>query len=158
MTSKVVLREVRDDDLAVFFEQQMDPTANRMVAFTKRDPVDREALMAHWAKIRHDVTVTVRTVVFEQQVAGYVGKFERSGKPEVCYWIGREYWGQGMATAALSRFLTEIEDRPLYAGVAEDNLGSIRVLEKCGFAIIGLERTFAKARGEEINELVMKLK
>jgi RimJ/RimL family protein N-acetyltransferase len=38
-----------------------------------------------------------------------------------------------------------------------DNLGSIRVLEKCGFRMIGIEREFANARREEIDEAVYRL-
>lgn len=41
----------------------------------------------------------------------------------------------GVATRALLAFLGEIRDRPLYAGVAEHNHASIRVLEKCGFRV-----------------------
>ncbi len=104
-----------------------------------------------------DDSVTIRTIVFDGHVLGYVANFERLGKPEVCYWLGNEYWGKGSATAALSRFLTEIEVRPLYAGVAEDNLASIRVLEKCGFVVVEHKRCFAKARGKEIEEVVMRL-
>jgi len=157
MTSGVVLREVTEGDLPTFFEQQLDPVANRMAAFTTKNPADRDAFTAHWAKIRCDDTVTIRTILLEGRVAGHIAKFERFGKPEVTYWIGREYWGKGVATKALSEFLNEVKARPLYARVAEDNPASLRVLEKCGFAICGHERSFANARGEEIKEAVFKL-
>ncbi len=156
-TTGVMLREVKDGDLALFFEQQLDADANQMVAFTAREPSDRGAFAAHWTKIRGDETVTLRTILFEMRVAGYVAKFERLGKPEVCYWIGKEYWGKGITTQALSQFLGEFKSRPLYAGVAKDNFASIRVLEKCGFVICGHDKGFAKARGEEIEEVIMKL-
>ena len=156
-TSNVVLRAVRDDDLGIFFEQQMDPAANLMVAFTKRDPTDRGVFMAHWAKIRRADDAIIMTIVFDGQVAGNIGKFENEGRTEVGYWIGNKYWGKGIATAALSQFLATITDRPLYAGVAKDNVGSIRVLEKCGFRLVEQTRSFAKARGEEIDELILKV-
>lgn len=158
MTKTVTLRDVRDDDLAMFFEHQMDSTANHMVAFTTRDPTDREAFMAHWAKITSDADVTIKTIDFDGQVAGYVAEFEREGKREVCYFLGKEFWGNGIATTALSQLLEQVTMRPLYAGVAEDNVASRRVLEKCGFAVIEKKRSFAKARGEEIAELVLTLK
>jgi RimJ/RimL family protein N-acetyltransferase len=73
-------------------------------------------------------------------VAGNVVSFEQDGEREVGYWIGREYWGKGVATEALSQFLDHVEvRRPLYAGVAKHNVASIRVLEKCGFTIVGKE-------------------
>jgi RimJ/RimL family protein N-acetyltransferase len=55
----------------------------------------------------------------------------------VGYWIGRDFWGKGIATQALSLFLTEKKTRPLYAHVVKENIGSRRVLEKCGFSLSG---------------------
>ena len=131
-TGDVVLREVTEDDLPIFFEHQRDPDASRMAAFPPRD---RDAFTAHWTKILGDETVITRTVVFDGRVAGNVVSFERSGRREVGYWIGREHWGKGVATKALAEFLGQLKVRPLYAGVAKDNTASKRVLEKCGFTI-----------------------
>lgn len=84
--------------------------------------------------------------------------FERFGKPEVTYWIEKEYWGRGIATKALSEFLSYLKTRPLYACAAKDNIASIRVLEKCGFTILGEDKGFSNARGEEVEEFILKLK
>ena len=79
------------------------------------------------------------------------------GKREVTYWIGREYWGKGIATKALSRFLRELKVNPTYARASKDNVASIRVLKKCGFKITGHGKGFANARGKEIEEVVLEL-
>jgi RimJ/RimL family protein N-acetyltransferase len=79
------------------------------------------------------------------------------GEREVSYWIGKEYWGLGIATKSLSMYLAIITDRPIYARVASDNVGSIRVLEKNSFRYLRTERGFANARGEEIAEFVFRL-
>src|SRR5262249_35348001 len=94
------------------------------------------------------------------QVAGSIGAFVApwSGKLEVTYWIGREFWGKGIATKALAVFLSAVNVRPLYARAARDNIASLRVLEKCGFTITGYERGFANARGEEVEEVVLELR
>jgi len=156
--SGVVLREVAEGDLPVFYEQQLDPAANRMAAFTAKDPSDREAFTAHWNKILGDRTVTLRTILSDGHVVGYVGKFEeRVGKPEVTYWIGREYWGRGIATNALSAFLDQLKPRPVFARAARDNAPSLRVLEKCGFRLVGYETSFANARSEQIEEATLEL-
>ena len=132
-----MLRDVADSDLPIFFEHQRDPVANRTADFPPRD---REKFIAHWTKILADENVTKKTVLFDGRVAGNVVSFERDGEREVGYWIGREYWGKGVATEALSRFLGHVEvRRPLYAGVAKRNVASVRVLEKCGFTIVGEE-------------------
>ena len=159
MTGDLYLREVVEDDLSLFFEFQLDPGANYVAAFIARDPTDREAFTAHWNKIMAEPTNIIRTIVFDGQVVGSVSSYEVSGKPEVTYWIGRAHWGKGIATRALTAFLAQVNaTRPIYARVAKDNLGSRRVLEKCGFQVIGGMKGFANARGEEIDELHLELR
>ena len=152
------LRDVTNDDLPIFFDHQRDPVANRMSAFTSKGPADRNAFNAHWVKILHDPTATMKTILLKGRVVGSVGKFVLFGKPNVTYWIGREHWGMGFATRALSLFLTQLKARPLYASAARDNVASIRVLEKCGFTFCRSEEAFANARGGEIEEVILELR
>ena len=91
-TGGIGLRDRIDADLLVFFEQQLDPDANYMAAFTAKNPADREAFMAHWAKILGDAAIPIKTILFEGQVAGYVLCHGWFGDPEVSYWIGKESW------------------------------------------------------------------
>jgi RimJ/RimL family protein N-acetyltransferase len=158
MPNKLQLRDVIKDDLPLFFEQQLDPEANEMAAFTAKDPTDRDAFTAHWNRILADATVLIKTIVYNGQVAGSVSSYEEEGKPEVTYWLGKEYWGKGIATAALAEFLANVNAaRPIYARVAKDNMGSRRVLEKCGFTVIGESKGYANARRAEIEELLLEL-
>jgi RimJ/RimL family protein N-acetyltransferase len=130
----MILREVTDADLPVFYEHQLDPVAVEMAGFPSRE---RDAFFAHWAKNRANPANIHRTIEVEGAVAGNVVSWQGDEGRLVGYWIGREHWGKGIATEALRRFLEEIPERPLYALVAAHNAGSIRVLEKCGFARIG---------------------
>lgn len=159
MTSALLLREVMDDDLPIFFEYQLDKDANYMAAFTSKDPTDREAFNVHWKKIRTAETVVIKTIIYEEKVVGSVLSYEDEGKPEISYWLGKGYWGKGIATRALAEFLEKVnKTRPIYARMAKDNNGSGRVLEKCGFKIIGEGKGFANARGKKIEELLFELK
>jgi RimJ/RimL family protein N-acetyltransferase len=115
-----------------------------MAAFPSRD---RQAFMAHWARILADATLDKQTILADGQVAGNMGSWEQSGEREVGYWLGKQYWGQGVATRALTAFLDHVQVRPLYAHVVKHNLASRRVLEKCGFAICG----------EQDDEFILKL-
>jgi len=153
MTNDVLLRDVTESDLPIFFEQQLDPDATEMAAFPARD---RDAFMAHWTKIMADDSVILKTILFDRQVAGNIVNFEMSDKQEVGYWIGKEYWGKGIATRALAAFLDHAKTRPLYAHVAKHNIGSRRVLEKCGFTIVG-EDKFSNAQGKELEDFILKL-
>jgi RimJ/RimL family protein N-acetyltransferase len=146
--TRVTLREVRNDDLATFFEHQSDPEANRMANFPPRD---RATFMAHWARILVG-SGTERTVEVDGAVAGNVVSWVHNDERDVGYWIGREHWGAGVATAALGAFLTILEERPLFAHVAEHNIGSIRVLEKCGFALVDHVALSDEARTEARKE------
>jgi len=153
----VVLRDVADSDLPILFEYQKDPEASRMAAFLPRDPSDRDAFLMHWRRILSDPTKITKAILWNGQLAGTVGSFLLDGKPQITYWIGKEFWGNGIATQALTEFLRIVNNRPLYASTANDNVASIRVLEKCGFAMRGTAKAFAKTRGAEIDEVFFEL-
>jgi len=154
MPGEVLLRDVSEDDLPVFFEHQRDPEATRMAAFPARA---WDEFKAHWGRILADASVIKKCVLFDGHVAGNVVSFENAGRREVGYWIGRSFWGQGIATQALSRFLSQVGFRPLHAHVAKHNLASMRVLEKCGFTVCGEDKSPASAFGEEFDEFVFVL-
>jgi RimJ/RimL family protein N-acetyltransferase len=152
-----LLRDVLESDFETFFEHQQDKGANYMAAFTSPDPSNKEAFFNHWTQICANNTLIKQTLIVDGKVAGSFVCFEMFEQRQVGYWIGREFWGKGIATKALHEFLGQIEERPLYGRCVKDNIGSIRVLEKCGFKLIGEERAYANARGEEVDELVLKL-
>ncbi len=158
MSADVRLREVTAADLPIFFEHQLDPEANYMAAFTRKDYTSWEAFTAHWTRILSDDTTTNRTILCDGEVAGHVSKYEEGpDHPEVTYWLGKAFWGKGIATAALQAFLVHITARPIYARAAKDNRGSVRVLEKCGFTIVGEDKGFANARDHEVEEYLLQL-
>ena len=147
------LRDVEERDLPIFLEQQLDPEATRMAAFPARPPA---AFMAHWAKLLLDRTVDVQTVVVDGQVAGNVVCWGPPGERLVGTWLGRDFWGRGIAGAALAQFLRRVTTRPLFARVAKTNVASLRVLEKCGFVLAGEDR-FATADGSGGEEHILTL-
>jgi RimJ/RimL family protein N-acetyltransferase len=154
---RLVLRELRDEDLPVLFEQWADPVAAHMAAFTAPDHMDPNAFERRWSRLRADENVINRVIVVDGEVAGTIGSWGDPGQREVTYWIGRSFWGKGVATGALTAFLAVDPSRPLHARVAYDNVASRRVLEKCGFRIVATERGFAEARSGEIEDFVLRL-
>lgn len=126
----ISLRAVETADIERFFEHQSESQAVAMAAWPARD---RATHFAHWERILGDLDVIARTVVDDDQVVGDVVAWLDDGRRLVGYWIGRAHWGRGVASEALAQFVREIGDRPLYAYVAVENRGSIRVLEKNGF-------------------------
>jgi RimJ/RimL family protein N-acetyltransferase len=153
MTDEVTLRPVQATDLPIFFEQQLDPEATHMAAFPSRD---HDAFMVHWQKILADRKCIVRTIEFGGELAGNIVFWKEAGESKVGYWLGRQFWGKGIASAALSQFLRLVRVRPLYARVAKHNAASLRVLQKCGFTISGKD-TFPLGNGERGEEFVLVL-
>jgi len=155
--SPVTLRDMSPTDLAVFFEHQREPEALDMAAFTMKDPSDIVAFNAHWNRLLSDPNMTKKTILQDGVIAGHIIAWEEDGQLEITYWIGREYWGRGVASRALADFLGMETTRPVRARVAIDNVASLRVLQKCGFITVGRDRGFANARGREIEEMILML-
>ncbi|MDJ0925247.1 MAG: GNAT family N-acetyltransferase [Acidimicrobiia bacterium] len=153
----VRLRDVTTEDLPQFFDDMQDPEALWMAAFTPEKPADRDAFMSHWDRLLGEDSIITRAVIVDGDLAGHVASWVQEGDREITYWISHRFWGRGVATNALRLLVKEIEDRPLFARAAQDNRGSIRVLEKCGFDLVGRERGYANARSAEIDEVVMRL-
>jgi RimJ/RimL family protein N-acetyltransferase len=130
--TKVTLRPPLETDLPILFNQQLDPQATAMAAFPSRD---RGPFMLHWEKIMNDKAVTIRVIMHKGKIAGHLVCWKQNYEQEVGYWLGREFWGRGIASAALTEFLKVVTIRPLYARVIQHNIASKRVLEKCGFVL-----------------------
>jgi RimJ/RimL family protein N-acetyltransferase len=154
---RLSLRPLVDADLDAVFEQMKDPESVRMAAFTARDPDDRQAFLAHVARARDDPSAVQHVIEADGMFAGTIGSFKIDDRTEVTYWIDRALWGRGIASAALQSLLSVTTERPVFARAASDNAASLRVLEKAGFRRIGVDRGYARGRGEEIEETILRL-
>lgn len=154
VTPAVSLRRVEDRDIDLFFDHQADPQAVEMAAFPARD---RERFEARWEKVRADESLVTRAIVVDGSVAGNIGSWQESEQQLLGYWIGREWWGRGVATQALTLLMHEVSVRPLYAHVVAHHVGSIRVLEKCGFQRDRTQEASAPTSDDGIEELVFVL-
>jgi RimJ/RimL family protein N-acetyltransferase len=75
-------------------------------------------------------------------IIGACGVVLHEEMPELGYWLGVPYWGQGYATEALHAVIdytfTDLSHPALQAGARVTNPASRRVLEKCGFQWTGV--------------------
>jgi RimJ/RimL family protein N-acetyltransferase len=154
----VSLRPVSEADIDLFYAHQQDPVAVWMAAFTSSDLADRAAFGARWRRILSEASIRVRTVVADETAVGLVLRYAVDGHPEVSFWLGREHWGRGHATAALALFLAELPERPVHARVAQDNVGSVAVLQHNGFVVVGQDANPAAGRQEVVREYLMALR
>ena len=156
-TPAVRLRAVTAADMEDLFRLESDAQGADMIAFLPREPGDRAAFDAHWARIGPDPETGTWVIEADGRFAGYAISFLVEGERQVGYWIDRSQWGRGIATAALRELLRLIPDRPLWGSTAADNRASQRVLEKAGFVHVRTGRSHAPRRGEQIEERVYRL-
>ncbi len=154
---EVALRPIEDADLDRLFALMRDPVSVRMAAFTAADPDDRAAFDAHMARIRSRPDVTNRAVTLDGELVGSIASFVLDGDTEITYWIDRRVWGQSVATRAVALLLAEVPVRPLHARAVSDNAGSLRVLQKAGFTVVGKDTGYAAGRGAEVEETILRL-
>ena len=159
MTDKldIKLRPTEISDLDFLFQFQLDKEGGYLAAFMPKDPTDKAAYISKYTKLLNDPTVNNQTIIVDNIIVGSIAKFVVEGDAEITYWIDRKFWGQGIATKALNTFLGIETIRPLFGRVAFDNFGSQKVLEKCGFVKIGMDKGFANARQAQIEEYIYKL-
>lgn len=154
----VQLADMTAAHIEALFAHEQELAAHHMIAFTRaQHPLSRDMFQQHWERLLADATVCTKVVVTPGGVAGYVTRFLRLGVPEVAYRLGQAHWGAGIATQAVAMLLDAVPERPLFARVATDNIGSRRVLEKNGFVQEATARAYAEARGCEVDEFILRL-
>lgn len=149
----ITLRQVTDADLPLLFEQQRDPLSAQMAGVPSRD---EEAFYAHWARVRANPKNFAWVVEADGEVVGNIGSFTWPDHRQVGYWVDRRHWGKGIATRALALLLERDHERPMYAHIIETNVGSKRVLEKCGFRLLE-DRGASRGIQAEPDDLVFVL-
>lgn len=93
-----------------------------------------------WLKRRTVDGRDALAIEFNGQLVGCISYWEYDSETtEIGYWIGKEYWGQGIATQALQnlfRLSSFPKKKHIVAKVATQNIASQRVLEKCNFKML----------------------
>lgn len=153
----ISLRPTEISDLDILFQFQLDKESGYLAAFMPKDPADKSAYINKHKKVLLDPSVNNQTIILNNTIVGSIAKFVMEGRNEITYWIDKNYWGQGIATTALEAFLKIELTRPIDGRVAFDNIGSQKVLEKCGFIKTGMDKGFANARQMVIEEYIYRL-
>lgn len=151
------LRPTEVRDLDILFQFQLDQEARYLAAFTSEETTNREAYLTKYTKLLNDPTVNNQTIVAGDDIVGSIAKFVIEGDTEITYWVDRNFWGQGIATVALTDFLALETIRPIFGRVAYDNISSQKVLENCGFVKVGTDQGFANERQTRIEEFIYRL-
>lgn len=106
-----------------------------------------------------------RAIIVAGRLAGGIGVlFKRDvyvKTAEIGYWLGEEFWGQGLMTRAVQEVCSYIflnrDIVRIYAEVFAFNKGSARVLEKAGFKLEGRLKNSVYKNGEIHDSLLYAL-
>jgi RimJ/RimL family protein N-acetyltransferase len=163
-TERLILRAPRLADAAVVAALAND---RRIAENTARIPhpytlADAESFIAAVAGPGSRETVFAVTLA-DGDLLGMCGVGGREAvEPELGYWFGAPYWGQGYATesvrAVVDYAFSDVGHDVLHAGAHVNNPASRRVLEKCGFQWTGvrLQRVRALASSVPVDQFRLK--
>lgn len=135
----ITLRRYDENDIPLLVEYLNNPRVTAHL--TSRIPQPYTINDAQWWVREGSTQGYTRAIEWENRLVGTIGanrgQFEFSRSAEIGYWLAEPFWGNGIATAALSAVTTEIfrdtDIVRLFANVVEGNTASCRVLEKCGY-------------------------
>lgn len=101
-------------------------------------------------------------IVLSGRMVGAVGYFrDRCGSGELGYWLGRSWWGDGIATEAAGAVVRHgfvVDHLPAFtSSYFTDNPASGRVLAKLGFVDVGTGRIWSEARQASIPAVSCRL-
>lgn len=166
----ILLRPWERGDRESLVEHGDDPQVTRYLADRFPSPYtldEADRWLDYCADL--DDAIASLAIVVDGAACGGIGMERRSDlerqTAEVGYWLGRRYWGRGIAAralVALTEFaFAERDIERLEAIVIEAHRPSARVLEKAGYTLEGRRRrallkagtfhdalTYAKLRGE----------
>jgi RimJ/RimL family protein N-acetyltransferase len=137
----VRLRAYRSDDAPRLADIANDPAVPRWMTARFPHPYSLAAAQEWVGRAGAESPIDNFAIEVDGELAGGIGITPQGGEiagvAEFGYWLGRAYWGRGIATQAAAVVVTyafaERQLRRLEAHVFAPNLASIRVLEKNGF-------------------------
>jgi RimJ/RimL family protein N-acetyltransferase len=142
MTERLVLRAPRLDDAPALATLIND---RRIAENTSQVPhpytlADAQAWLT--APHRSEGQASFLVTLDGNLIGGCGVMHPRGPIPEIGYWFGVAFWGQGYATeaahAVIDHAFTDLGNAALQAGARVSNPASRRVLEKCGFQWTGV--------------------
>lgn len=167
-TERLALRGWRTDDAAALHRLLNDWEVIRTLAVVPF-PYSR-ALADAWVASSaqrlaegeaYQLAITGTEDGTETLVGGIGLRLNRAARTaELGYWVGRAYWGHGVASEAAGRMarwaLANLDIDRIEASVATDNAGSIAVLRRIGFRHVGDGMKMSVAHGAERKTLIFE--
>lgn len=149
------LRSLRAEDAPMLARHANNPKVAACLRDRFPQPYSTEDAVRFFDYVTQTRDECVACIAVAGEAAGSIGLQFRTDvercSAELGYWIGEQFWGRGLMTAAIRCFtawaMPRFELTRVYAEVFAENPASSRVLEKAGFERVGLLRKAAIKRG-----------
>lgn len=155
----IELREFKNEDEKFLVDYLNDPLVTKFVSSRLPQPYTKESAV-WWINTGSKIGL-VNAIAKDGSLVGSIsaaiGEFEKQKSAEIGFWLARPYWGQGIASQALTEFSRNLFRTTdlvrLHAAVFEGNTASAKVLEKCGFKLEAVLEKAIYKNGDFFNEL-----
>ena len=156
--SRIRLRRLRLSDADSLSEYAKSPEISRYTflpyPYNKQHAVNfiRSCHGKYRKKIIHELGIELKATGKIIGMMGIVRLSYTQSNAEIGYWLGKKFWGTGIAREALQLMLhycfEDLKLQRVYAHVMHPNQASIKLLLKCGFKAEGVMRRHVRHRGK----------
>ncbi len=138
---KILLRKVKKEDVEPMFRNwASDPEVTKYLTWPPHENIEvTKRVVDCWLKEEKDPK-TIRFIITLKDNDEPIGCIDVVGyiddNPEIGYCLARKYWNQGLMTEAckaLIKYLFDIGFKKIFIKAMVENIGSNKVIEKCGF-------------------------
>ena len=140
-TERLILRKlVMDDAEAMFNGWCSDPEVTKFVTFNPHENIEvTKQVLSSWIK-QYENRDTIRFGITLKSSGELIGCIDvvkyQDGNPVVGYCLTSKYWNHGYMTEAFKALIEYLFARgfkKIIIAAIDENIGSNRVIEKCGF-------------------------
>jgi len=157
----IALREFQASDVTLLVTHLNNSRVTQYITGAIAQPytaADAQWWVDHSNSQPHIKAITLNGM-FVGCISAQQGQFEYSRSAELGYWIGEQYWNQGIATKAVEQFSAALFNstnlKRLFVSVVSTNVGSIRVLEKNEFVVEGVLKKASFKNGQFFDEHIL---
>lgn len=156
----ITLRDYKDGDIETIHDLLNNDEVSRYLS--SRIPFPYSHHDAVWWVETGSKNEITRVIEFNGQLSGIIGvvrgTFENYRSGELGYWLGKPFWGKGLATQAVSemtnRIFTDTDIVRLFAPIYDCNKASMRVAVKCGYRLEGVAEKAVYKDGRFYDEYI----
>jgi RimJ/RimL family protein N-acetyltransferase len=162
-TARLILRPLHDGDAAAIFALFNDWEVMRFLSSPPWPYAlsDAEDYVRAMTNPESGAAETAFAITLHGKLIGSIGVRDRAAShlqegagPNIGYWLGRQHWGHGYMTEAVRAMIAHVfalsPADAIYSGAFADNLASLRVQEKTGFALAGNTTLLSRPTGHEL--------